>query len=125
MPRYETAIVRLRGMAGGSTAGLGLLVGTDSVVTCAHVVNAALDRGQRQQEQPDESDYVELDFPLLPKTFVRRARVVRWKPPPQSGVGSGDVAGLVLEEEAPAGTTPARFARAAQDLVPHPGTLFV
>jgi hypothetical protein len=63
---YETAIVRLRGWAAGRpTAGLGLLVGGEQVVTCAHVVNTALGRGQREQKPPDESDVVQLEFPQL------------------------------------------------------------
>ena len=116
---YQTAIVRLYGAAAGRpTAGLGLLVGSEQVVTCAHVVNTALGRGQREQAPPEDSDRVQVEFPLLPTTAVRLARVVTWVPPPRTGAGAGDVAGLVLAEEAPAGATPARFAAAAAE----PGT---
>jgi WD40 repeat protein len=117
---YETAIVRLRCWAvGRPTAGLGLLVGTGQVVTCAHVVNTALGgRGQREQALPGESDLVQVEFPLLPGAPVRGARVVAWVPPPSSGAGGGDVAGLQLTEQAPASAVPARFAAAA----PEPGT---
>ena len=111
MAGYQTAIVRLYGAAAGRpTAGLGLLVGNEQVVTCAHVVNTALGRGQREQEPPGESTPVLVEFPLLPKTAVRLARVRTWVPPPRTGAGAGDVAGLVLTEEAPIGATPARFA---------------
>ena len=114
----EAAIVRLRGWAAGRpTAGLGLLVGPREVVTCAHVANTALGRGQREQAPPGESDLVQVEFPLLPETPVRLARVVAWVPPPGQ-VGGGDVAGLVLSEVAPAEAVPARFAAAA----PRPGT---
>jgi WD40 repeat protein len=86
------------------------------VVTCAHVVNTALGRQQRDQAPPDPSGRVQVEFPLLPDT-VRRARVVAWAPPPGSGAGGGDVAGLELTEKAPDGTAPARLAAAE----PEPG----
>jgi hypothetical protein len=118
---YESAIVHLRGWAAGRpTAGLGLLVGNAYVVTCAHVVNAALGRKQREQEPPGESDLVQVEFPHLAKAPVRLARVVpsAWAPPPLSGIAGGDVAGLVLTENAPDDAVRARFAAAA----PEPGT---
>jgi WD40 repeat protein len=115
----EAAIVRLRGWsAGRPTAGLGLLVDYSRVVTCAHVVNAALGRGLLHQEQPGESDLVQVEFPFLSATTVRLARVVAWVPPP-GGVGGSDVAGLELSESAPSVAAPARF---AADL-PQPGTV--
>jgi hypothetical protein len=116
---YETAVVHLRGWAvGRPTAGLGLLVGSAQVVTCAHVVNTALGRRQREQDPPGESELVQVEFPQLPKAPVRLARVVpsAWVPPPLSGVGGGDVAGLVLIEDAPFDATAARFS-----VSPEPG----
>ena len=119
MASTEAAVVRLVGWsAGRTTAGLGLLVDSGRVVTCAHVVNAALGRGQREQERPGESDLVQAEFPLLPGRPVRLARVVAWVPPPGRD-GGGDVAGLELREAAPAGAAPARFAVAP----PQPGTV--
>ena len=116
---YQTAIARLYSAAAGRpTAGLGLLVGSEQLVTCAHVVNTALGRNQREQEPPGESARVLVEFPLLPKAPVRFAQVVSWVPPPPSGAGGGDIAGLMLTEEAPVGTVPARFAGD----VPEPGT---
>ena len=118
MAGYETAIVRLRGWgAGMATSGLGLLVGPEQVVTCAHVVNAVLGRSQREQAPPGQFDSVEVEFPMLPGPPMRVAKIVAWSPPSRNGAGSGDVAGLVLTEEAPGGTEPARFAAAA----PEPG----
>ena len=115
---YESAVVRLCGWdAGRPLAGLGLLIDTDRVVTCAHVVNAALGRSLREQGPPGESDLVQVEFPLLPRTPVRLARVVTWVSPP-SRVAGGDVAGLVLTEAAPDGAAPARFAAT----MPEPGT---
>ena len=84
MAGYETAIVRLRRGMSGQAAGLGVLVGRDQVVTCAHVVNTALGRGQRDQAAPGEQDIVLLDFPLLDEgAAVRVARVAAWTPPPE------------------------------------------
>lgn len=120
MARYETAIVRLRGWAAGRpTAGLGLLLGSKEIVTCAHVVNTALGRSQREQEPPSESELVQVDFPLMPATPVRLARTASsgWAPPPLSGMDDGDVAGLILTEDAPLDAARARFAAAA----PEPG----
>ena len=118
MATYETAIVRLYGWgASRPTAGLGLLVGVGQLVTCAHVVNSALGRGLREQAQPGELEWVQVDFPQLPDTPVRLARVVTWVPPP-SRAGGGDIAGMVLSEVAPSGAVPTRFAAA----VPEPGT---
>ena len=110
--------MRLRGWAAGRpTAGLGLLVGSEQVVTCAHVVNAALGRGQREQDPPGASELVQVEFPQLVKAPVRLAHVVpsAWAPPPLSGVGGGDVAGLVLTEDAPVGAAQARFAAAVPE----------
>jgi hypothetical protein len=63
---YQSAIVRLCGTsAGRPTAGLGLLVHSEKVVTCAHVVNTALGRNQREQEPPGESVQILVEFPLF------------------------------------------------------------
>src|SRR5437879_2638908 len=95
-----------------------MLVGVGQVVTCAHVVNTALCRRPDEQAAPGKSDVVQVEFPLLPGAPVRDARVVVWEPPRGAAAGGGDVAGLVLTEDAPAGVTPARF----MALVPTPGT---
>jgi hypothetical protein len=112
MGRREAAVVRLTGWAAGRpTAGLGVLVGCRAVVTCAHVVNTALGLGQRAQAWP--GGVVQVEFPLLPGVPVRTARVVSWVPPPLAGAAGEagvDVAGLLLNEDAPAGAVPARFA---------------
>jgi hypothetical protein len=59
-PSPEASTVRFLA-PGGATAGLGALVGENQVVTCAHVVNAALGLGLRAQIMPNGS--VRLDFP--------------------------------------------------------------
>jgi WD40 repeat protein len=120
MPAYEAATVRVRCWRDGrpTTAGLGLLVGAGLVVTCAHVVNTALGRRQDEQVPPGRSDVVQVDLPLLPGSPVRDARVVCWQPPGSWEAGAGDVAGLILTEDAPEDAVPARFMTA----IPAPGT---
>ncbi|MDQ1745403.1 MAG: hypothetical protein QOE23_3742 [Pseudonocardiales bacterium] len=106
---YESSVVRLVGWTSGRpTAGLGVLIGPHQVITCAHVVNTALGREQREQARPG-SEPVQVEFPLLPDTPVRSARVAAWAPPSPDGSGGGDVAGLVLGEEAPRAAAPARL----------------
>src|SRR5262245_46529909 len=121
MASYEAATVRVRCWRDGRpmTAGLGLLVGTRHVVTCAHVVNAALGRRkQDEQAAPSGSDMVQVDLPLLPGSPVRDARVVCWQQPGSAEACGGDVAGLELTEDVPEDAVPARF----MTTVPAPGT---
>ncbi|HZA16703.1 MAG TPA: trypsin-like peptidase domain-containing protein, partial [Pseudonocardiaceae bacterium] len=94
--------------ANGSTVGVGVLVGPREILTCAHVVNAALGRDRRAQDQPAGEVIVGLavgNGPLL------RTRVQCWLPPPRAGATGDDIAGLVLTSiELPTGTIPARLA---------------
>ncbi len=111
----ESFLVRiLRGGMPPVAAGIGTLVGRREVVTCAHVINAALGLDARSQEAPAEP--VDVDFPLLPTSLdapgssLRRAVVVRWLPPPREGAAGDDLACLELvDESAPEGAIPARF----------------
>jgi DNA-binding CsgD family transcriptional regulator len=81
-------VVRLLG-PGGRPVGVGVLVGQRKIVTCAHVVNAALGRDQTAQDQPGEPVVVE--FPLLATAGGGQparltARVRRWLAPPRERV---------------------------------------
>jgi len=112
-------VVRIFG-PDGEIAGIGALVGERRIVTCAHVVNAALGRAALAQEPPD--DVVTLDFPLAaPDSGPLTATVVAWVPPPRPGAAGDDVAGLLLMDEQPTGTVPAKLgvepARAGQELL--------
>ena len=110
------AIVSVLRGGGPTPAGVGFLVGDHAVVTCAHVVNAALGRDPRQQDRPEPDARVDLEFALLGDAEGaprRRARVTAWLPPPRTGLAGGDVAGLVLVGEgAPAGSAAVRLAEA-------------
>jgi len=94
--------------AAGNTVGVGVLVGPREILTCAHVVNAALGRDRTAQDKPAGEVTVEFavgDDPPLP------ARVQRWLPPPRTGAIGDDIAGLVLTStKLPTGATPARLA---------------
>jgi WD40 repeat protein len=105
----EGFTVRILG-ADGNVGGLGVLVGERHVVTCAHVVNAVLGREQRSQSQPDAAACVLVDFPLLDGSEPRRATVAAWLPPSDSRGMGDDVAGLVIGEGLPSGTSAARLA---------------
>ena len=97
---------------GGQPAGAGFLVSPTEVMTCAHVVNAALGRDPHSQDVPDLT--VRLSFPLLPGTPVLGARVDRWLAPPRTGAAGDDIACLRLAGPVPARAAPARLATTPQ-----------
>jgi hypothetical protein len=101
----------------GGIAGIGTVIGQRQIVTCAHVVNAALGQEPESQQHPD--DRVLVDFPYAePAAGPVRADVVAWVPPPRPGAAGDDIAGLLLDRHLPAGVAPARLgiepARAGQ-----------
>lgn len=93
----------------GSPAGLGVLVGPREVITCAHVVASALGLPPDSPERPDAS--VAVRWPRLDDTAPVTADVVDWL-----AVEDGDLAALVLRQDAPPGAAVAR-------LVEQPGRL--
>jgi tetratricopeptide (TPR) repeat protein len=116
----EAAVVRIR--RGDSAVGAGFLAGPGRVLTCAHVVAEALGLAGTPPEPPQEE--LELDFPLRAAGTVLRARVSAdcWVPiDPRTG--RGDVAGLDLLAEPPAGARALRLVP-ADDLFRHEFTTF-
>jgi 3',5'-cyclic AMP phosphodiesterase CpdA len=103
------SIVRVFG-PGGAIAGVGVLVDERRIVTCAHVVNAALGLSPLQQVRPD--GMVLVDFPMAaPHAAPLSAALVAWVPPPRAGAAGDDIAGLQLCScTAPDGAKPARLA---------------
>jgi hypothetical protein len=106
-------VVRILG-PGGRTVGVGALVGSREVVTCAHVVNAALGLDPRAQARPD--GLVSVEFPLGPPTAgtagapLLTARVEQWLPPARAGAAGDDIAGLLFSGgDPPADARPARL----------------
>jgi len=103
--------VRVLG-ADGVPAGIGALVAERHVLTCAHVVNVALGRDEREQGPP--TGVVTVDFPLLAADGLDgvpavQASVERWLPPPRPGASGDDIAVLAIDRT-PAGAVPARLA---------------
>lgn len=106
------AVVRFRSPSGG-IVGHGVLVDDEHVVTCAHVVNAALGRQLRSVDDA-RGQIVRLEFPLLAQLTAlapeRRARVDAWEAPGTAFDGL-DVAGLTLVGESrPIGAIPVPLA---------------
>ncbi|MEO3807039.1 trypsin-like peptidase domain-containing protein [Nonomuraea sp. B1E8] len=120
-------IVRILTFGTHRAVGTGFLVTDDQLLTCAHVVNQALGRDQREQAQPDAELRLPVDFPLLGDaegTPLRTCRLELWVPPPLSGTAGGDIAGLrIVGEPAPARAGPARLPLA--DTPEHGGEVHV
>ncbi|WDN56037.1 serine protease (plasmid) [Streptomyces clavuligerus] len=101
-------------MGSGAPVGVGFVVGDRHIVTCAHVVNAALGRDKRHLERPDDDVRVQVEFVLLGDADgapLRVCRVEAWDPPAGSGGTGRDVAGLVVVggDTLPVGAGPARL----------------
>ena len=108
MTAPEACTVRLL-TADGHPVGMGTLVAGRHILTCAHVVNAALGLGMNEQPKPD--GIVTVDFPLLPAAPQTQARVALWLPPPRPGAAGDDIAGLDITDAAPPeGAAPVRLA---------------
>jgi hypothetical protein len=110
----EGFIVRIRAAGRDRTVGMGFVVGDRHVVTCAHVVNAALGRDKLTTQPPGPQARVQIDFPLLGDAEgapLRSCKVAAWDPPVVAGQAGRDVAGLVLVggEPLPAGAGAARL----------------
>ncbi|MEV7628870.1 trypsin-like peptidase domain-containing protein [Actinoplanes sp. NPDC089786] len=115
-------LVRILALDSQRPVGTGFVVDDFHLLTCAHVINAALGRDSRRQDDPGPDVRVPVDFPILGDADgapVRLCRVVRWRPPPLSGTSGDDIAGLaVVGEELPVLAGPARL---PEDSRPQPG----
>ncbi|MGV9386816.1 nSTAND1 domain-containing NTPase [Nonomuraea sp. NPDC003707] len=96
-PAQVAVIAREGGLVGGGF----LFTGAD-ILTCAHVVNRALGRTERERAMPDE--LLTVEFPLLDGNPRAKARVVRWDPIRDDE--SGDVGWLRLVDQLPPGAMP-------------------
>ena len=114
----DASLVRIR-TADGRVVGAGFLVGERQILTCAHVVSQALGLNDYPVDPPQGE--VWLDFPLIAPGILSSARVVLWCPPLLDG--RGDIAGLELQGEPPAGAEVVRFAP-AKDVWEHPFRAF-
>jgi hypothetical protein len=79
-------------------AGMGALVDPRHVITCAHVVNVALEEAKNNTRKPTR--LVRVVFPLSADPSVVTAQVVEWYPVGNKSIA--DVAVLEFDEDAPA-----------------------
>jgi WD40 repeat protein len=110
----EASIVRLFD-TNSAVVGTGFLVSEDTVLTCAHVVVAALCLRDYPQETP--ASEVMLDFPLLAAQQKLPAQAVFWQSPLPNG--GGDIALLHLKDALPDGVNAAQMVVTDGDLWGH------
>lgn len=114
----EAAVVRIR--SGDSVVGAGFLAGPNRILTCAHVVADALGLREVPAEPPGAN--VDVDFPLVDGPPFQASVVGEsWRG--IDDTGRGDVAGLLLTGEPPAGVKPVAI-QAADDVFNHPFRTF-
>ncbi|MFH8793624.1 trypsin-like peptidase domain-containing protein [Streptomyces sp. NPDC017941] len=116
------ALVRVLAADRSRTAGAGVYLSGRTLLTCAHVVNAAL--GQEMFSARDPGGVtLDVSFPVLSATETRRARLAAWIPPrshhrgpvPDGSLGwAGDLALLELGEEPPPPVGPVRWLEMAR-----------
>jgi hypothetical protein len=116
---FKGSITRIF-LANGAVVGAGLLVSPQYVLTCAHVVAAALLVPSNIPEAPTGS--IDLDFPLIAAGQKIKAEVSFWRPVNPSATQE-DIAGLKLEGELPHAAQPVRLVT-AQDFWEHPLRVF-
>jgi WD40 repeat protein len=114
----DAAIVRVRSSS-GDVVGSGFLVDPLHIVTCAHVVIAALGRVASQDLGPDA--VLSVDFPLIAPNNPVQVRVEAWRPIERDE--TGDIAVLSVIGEPPSGVIPVRLV-SATDFWGHPFRAF-
>jgi hypothetical protein len=102
---FKAAIARIYNTS-GAIVGAGFLVSDRHLLTCAHVVTAALGIATETVEMP--TAFLELDFPLIAPGQKVPAKVVFWQPVNPSQIGE-DIAGLVLAAPISAMSKPVRL----------------
>ena len=88
--------------------GFGLLVAEGKVVTCAHVVAGSMGEPDDLRAPPSRGR-IRLDFPFIAPGQVLTAVASAWQA--MATDGNGDVAGLVLDDDAPDGARPLAMTR--------------
>jgi hypothetical protein len=109
-PQFEHAIARIYGARTNIPLGVGFLIEDRLVLTCAHVVVAALQLSDNVTEMPVGE--IELDFPLSTEEKILTAKVTRWKP-------DQDIAWLELSSTPPSKVTPVSIVLPAKNLWGH------
>ena len=117
--RQEASTARIF-TAHNVVVGTGFLISEDTVLTCAHVVAAAL--GLRDTPLDIPTRTIELDFPIIAAQQKLTGHVIFW----QSFLpnGGGDIAALHLDHPAPDGVQVAHLVTADEDLWGHEFRVF-
>jgi WD40 repeat protein len=101
----ENSIVRFFSSYDKSVVGAGFLVDNRLIVSCAHVVNTALNKNSSSAEKPQE--FVQVDFPFVKQNFVLEAKVISWHPKQADMIQ--DISILQLQDRPPNGAIPAKL----------------
>ncbi|MBX3085509.1 MAG: trypsin-like peptidase domain-containing protein [Anaerolineae bacterium] len=109
MALIDHAIVKITHRESSSSVGGGCLVSKKHILTCAHVIAAALDMDGKSQNTPQDTIHVQ--FPFLKNTPLLDAKVVIWKP--KSDDHPSDIAVLEISGEIPTDAIPARISDVA------------
>src|SRR6266536_3279619 len=95
--QLEASLVRIFATR-GDIVGMGFLASERSILSCAHVITAALSIAENTPDMPTAA--ISLDFPLISPGCYLSAHVSFWQPPQPNG--GGDIAVLQLDDSAPA-----------------------
>jgi energy-coupling factor transporter ATP-binding protein EcfA2 len=93
----QQGIARVRGSATAPFVGTAFLISPRHVMTCAHVLNAALGRALESADRPAADATVQVEFPFAPRGMSLTAAVVEWCPPADGA--ATDIAVLALDRE--------------------------
>ncbi len=96
--QLKASIVRIFATR-GDIVGMGFLASERSILSCAHVITAALSIAEETPDVPTTA--ISLDFPLIAPGCYLTAHVSFWQPSQPNG--GGDIAVLQLDDAAPAG----------------------
>lgn len=102
---HPLGLIRLRS-TNGPVVGAGFLIDQHHILTCAHVVNASLNRPPLSSQRPGTEDIINLDFRVPRGWFPAQAVLAEGGWHPLDG-HRGDVAVLIVVSETPPSSTPA------------------
>lgn len=116
---FKSSITRIYDIY-DNVVGAGFLVSNQYVLTCAHVITAALNIPEDTKEIPTQ--LITLDFPLIGNGEKLKAQVVFWKPV-SSTEKIEDIAGLKLNGNLPNMAQPVQLVE-AENVKDHPVEIF-
>lgn len=121
---FKSAITRIYN-SNEAVVGAGFLVSSQYLLTCAHVVTAAL--GLPKETTTVPMDSIKLDFPLTEPGKILEAKVDFWRPYQSEKITSpnqiGDLAGLKLQSEIPDNVQPIHLI-SSENVFDHPFRIY-